>query len=856
MGKPARRSVANNPSTPFYDTYIVKPKIKVGVTTAAPDTVSTTHKIPLHKSSVTSKFYSESSASTTSRDATNSPTSSYATKTPEQLAAERAAAERERQREEFYATYDVMTGVRIAATLGCFFAFMVFLIAYKSRNKDEGLNDPDVAATTATLVQEEEEREEQEAWEATQRAIYEAELDLDLDTCENRSRKRPRLSLGTLESAPVSRGSDPILRFSSIGGGYGYSGLVKPPFRRYSAASFINERYRRGSVVGPMRQRSTSMESPRVSSASYRVQVSNNSGDTKNYYRRSNNNKKNGSDSDGDEADDEFEQITVTADINHQPSSFLSVPKGQDSRRSSGLTCCSTESSFLERRCSAMSLGISSLPGISRRSSFRDDIDIEAGLSCGAQTIVQQRSHTSHPTTHIHPEIEVIKATPRQSPNISSCDRQSMMELKPLSSQQRRATITVASDEKGFDYIAEYPDEIVVESKKGIEEEKREEQSGKAPLASLSSFKLSSADNNDSIELQSLGSDTVFDDYYADTEDDMDPLTTDSDQLSENDEEKIKTTEPSPRKSILKNATTTTTATSSATATDSNNKCTCDSITVSHSVTGSGNAANELIIVSDSRGNKIGILPRFSSNSISIINTETFETKAIIERHDLNQQEDTSTLNENELRDSIATVKFPITISNNPDEPNPCGGSDTNLQKHRAKKFKKIQEEEEKKRPASTIMNYSLSTLQKKLWGKKSNNSSSKKKPKDSKDPESDNSNDKSNKLSKTKANNKKPSQKSTKECDTSTPPSTTSNAENTESSITREFHFPSRSTDATVVVRDLSPCVVLELPILAAQGESREREEERQEQELASNKTLDPDAPSPSRKWSRETLF
>lgn len=33
-----------------------------------------------------------------------------------------------------------MTGVRIAATLGCFFAFMVFLIAYKSRNKDDGMN--------------------------------------------------------------------------------------------------------------------------------------------------------------------------------------------------------------------------------------------------------------------------------------------------------------------------------------------------------------------------------------------------------------------------------------------------------------------------------------------------------------------------------------------------------------------------------------------------------------------------------------------------------------------------------------------------------------------------------------------
>lgn len=168
-------------------------------------------------------------------------------------------------------------------------------------------------------MQEEEEREEQEVWEATQRAIYEAELDLDLDTCENRSRKRPRmLSLGNL-NVPPGR-SDPSLRFSSVGGGFGYNGLLKPPFRRFSAASFISERHRRGSV-GPLRKRSTSMESPRVSSASFRMQATN-SGDNKVYRRH-----KSGSDSDGDEADDEFEQITVTADINHQSSTFLSVPK-------------------------------------------------------------------------------------------------------------------------------------------------------------------------------------------------------------------------------------------------------------------------------------------------------------------------------------------------------------------------------------------------------------------------------------------------------------------------------------------------------------------------------------------------
>lgn len=42
--------------------------------------------------------------------------------------------ERLRLREEFFATYDVMTGIRIAATLGGFFFLMVFLVVYKSRS--------------------------------------------------------------------------------------------------------------------------------------------------------------------------------------------------------------------------------------------------------------------------------------------------------------------------------------------------------------------------------------------------------------------------------------------------------------------------------------------------------------------------------------------------------------------------------------------------------------------------------------------------------------------------------------------------------------------------------------------------
>lgn len=51
-----------------------------------------------------------------------------------QTAATPTLSPRELIRAQFFATYDVMTGVRIAATLGGFFGLMVFLIVYKSRS--------------------------------------------------------------------------------------------------------------------------------------------------------------------------------------------------------------------------------------------------------------------------------------------------------------------------------------------------------------------------------------------------------------------------------------------------------------------------------------------------------------------------------------------------------------------------------------------------------------------------------------------------------------------------------------------------------------------------------------------------
>lgn len=120
-------------------------------------------------------------------------------------------AERDRVRIEFYATYDVMTGVRIAATLGGFFALMVFLIVYKSRSKTlKALNDPKLVELAEAVVAEEQAVEEKRQLTA---AMEEALLE--------RARSRP--SIG--EEPPWPR----TARFASYGGGYG--SLLTPPRR-------------------------------------------------------------------------------------------------------------------------------------------------------------------------------------------------------------------------------------------------------------------------------------------------------------------------------------------------------------------------------------------------------------------------------------------------------------------------------------------------------------------------------------------------------------------------------------------------------------------------------------------------
>ena len=117
------------------------------------------------------------------------------------LTAAENAAERARIRAEFFATYDVMTGVRIAATLGGFFGLMVFLIVWKSRSSSNEtlkvLKDPKMAAVAAVCMQEEEERELQEAIVATGMSIYPDEYDALV------YRRQRMLSLGNVSAPPL-----------------------------------------------------------------------------------------------------------------------------------------------------------------------------------------------------------------------------------------------------------------------------------------------------------------------------------------------------------------------------------------------------------------------------------------------------------------------------------------------------------------------------------------------------------------------------------------------------------------------------------------------------------------------------
>lgn len=122
---------------------------------------------------------------------------------------------RELNKINYYKTYDVMTGIRIAATLGGFFALMVLLVLYKSKSKTEkALEDPNLQAA-AVAEAEEEERQIAAALEAT---AYQ--------------QLNPRKTRRSLDNSCSPAGwVRSTTRFSSVGG---YSSLLEPPTRTHS----------------------------------------------------------------------------------------------------------------------------------------------------------------------------------------------------------------------------------------------------------------------------------------------------------------------------------------------------------------------------------------------------------------------------------------------------------------------------------------------------------------------------------------------------------------------------------------------------------------------------------------------
>ncbi|XP_046430233.1 uncharacterized protein [Neodiprion pinetum] len=143
-------------------------------------------------------------------------------------------SEREQLKIEFYKTYDVMTGVRIAATLGGFFGLMVILVVYKSRCKSsKQLEDPQLTAAAAAAVAEA---------EAEERALAAA--------LEAIARLPPRPDRGPRRSLCVEASSSraaAVPRFASVGGGGGYDALLAPPMRHPRLA--ISGDHRRCSSV-------------------------------------------------------------------------------------------------------------------------------------------------------------------------------------------------------------------------------------------------------------------------------------------------------------------------------------------------------------------------------------------------------------------------------------------------------------------------------------------------------------------------------------------------------------------------------------------------------------------------------
>lgn len=240
----------------------------------------------------------------------------------------------------------------------------------------------------------------------------------------------------------------------------------------------------------------------------------------------------------------------------------------------------------MERRCSAITLGLSPLPAISSRCPSTANI----------WDFVHQHNEQA---LYIPPDIQFTQATPRASPNSvndqksyhfdNSISGASAANRRWKKSAQRRRSI----DQDSFDSTSTFPernrrfcyDEIEEEdlaettvlaqqiNKLGLETRCLDDamlkytlqnsfqtnllSNRRAPLASISSLKISSIDYQDS-DLRSPISDSLFEETYADTDEDLEPFSLDSDDGMESRKYKngktvvrIERTEIAPSTSVL-----------------------------------------------------------------------------------------------------------------------------------------------------------------------------------------------------------------------------------------------------------------------------------------------------------------
>lgn len=142
-----------------------------------------------------------------------------------------------------------------------------------------------------------------------------------------------------------------------------------------------------------------------------------------------------------------------------------------------------------------------------------------------------RRQSSTDTWDYSYPGIQIIQPTPKGSP----CPSEKSANEKRKVDRHKSLT-----KQDSFDRISEYPDEksdtATSNNNKKIDTSQVDTFSTqlirRAPLASLSSFKVSSIDYQDS-DLRSLGSDSVFAESYADTDDEMEQFSTDSDQISD-----------------------------------------------------------------------------------------------------------------------------------------------------------------------------------------------------------------------------------------------------------------------------------------------------------------------------------